>query len=136
MYDKYSKISLEQQARIETAVAELAAVLRPKQKIGFFFQCAIDAVEGKDNGRVGWIEKQNGRFGTGLKAIVSREKELFAPAKPQLRVVALDYSKIKLQKLKEMAASFNIKPAGDKRRRDTWINAIVEYRNSQQLIAA
>ncbi len=140
MQDKNSRISLEQQARIEVAVEKLAAVLRPNQKIGFFFQCVIDSVEGRSNGRVAWIEKQNGRFGTGLKSIVSQEKELFqASVRPQLQIVkpqAIDFSKIKLQHLKEMAVSLGIKPVGDKRRRDTWINALVEYKNSRQLPVA
>ena len=86
MQDKNSKISSEQQARIEVAVETLAAALRPNQKIGFFFQCVIDSVEAKSNGRVDWLNKQEGRFATGLKHLVNREKELFQPV-PQLQIV-------------------------------------------------
>lgn len=153
MLDKKSKIPASQQARIELAVAALSVALRPNQKsYGFVFQCVIDSIEGKENGRVTWLQNQNGRYGAGLKLVVELEKKIFlektaifyedfhldpsyqyeeeAPAQPA-QVIAFhrptlqqDLSKLKLPQLKELAAKLGIVPTGDKRKKQSWVDAL------------
>jgi hypothetical protein len=159
MLDKKSKIPASQQARIELAVAALSIALRPNQKsYGFVFQCVIDSIEGKENGRVTWLANQNGRYATGLKLVVEREREIFlektaglyedfhleqAPAEsvepaqvlPFPNTPKRDLAQLKVAKLKEIAAQLCIKPEGDKRKKQTWINAIASYESASQQAA-